>query len=488
MSEEASIRTAAAVRSQAAGKARREALPRKSLGQLADRPAGFDPVALLEAQATTRIPSLVPLRYQRMALDEFSFLRGSAASMAYDLALSPSTGIDVQLCGDAHVANFGAYLSPERRLVFDVNDFDETLPGPFEWDLKRLVASAAVALGGQGVAEKVIADVVLAAVGVYRTTVVELAGKGNLDVWYAAMDIEAHLTELRELFGTKNGSPVDDLINRAKRSSSKRAFQKLTTIENGRLSFRPDPPVVVPLSEILVDAFRGIDTRDVIETAMAGYRESLLGDRAYLLRTFESVDMARKVVGVGSVGTRCFVILLLGKGTGDPLILQVKEASGSVLESHLGPSGHENAGQRVVAGQRLMQTTSDIFLGYTRVAYSPTESHDFYVRQFHDGKASVDLSGVIEPKLFGSYLAICAWTLARAHARSGDRVEAAAYLGSSDVFDRAMADWALAYLQRNREDYTLFTDAIASGRLDAKVPAVESSPPPVPDERQEAGT
>ena len=470
MAEESPLTTKTA-QGVTAGKARREALPRKDLGRLGDRPADFDLVALLESQEALRVPELVPLRHQRMSVSEFTFLRGSAASMAYDLALTPSTGIDAQLCGDAHVANFGVFLSPERRLVFDVNDFDETLPGPFEWDVKRLMASAAVGLSSQGHPDTVIADVVKTASESYRTGMVDLASKGTLDVWYERLDIEANMDALKEVFKDEASSPIDEIVARARKSNSRRSFQKMTHFASGRLRFRPDPPVIVPLEDLLSQGeiepsnFTGKQPMEVMESVLGEYALTLPSDRAHLLSTYELVDMARKVVGVGSVGTRCFVILLLGRDLDDPLILQVKEAMPSVLESHLGPAAQDNAGARVVAGQRLMQTTPDIFLGHMRANYTPTESHDFYFRQFHDGKASPNLDNLERTELFKRFTSVCAWTLARAHARSGDRAAIASYLGNSSAFDKAMVDFALAYVERNRQDYKTFMDAIASGRL-----------------------
>ena len=456
-----------------AGRARRDTLPRKDLGALATRPDGFDPVSLLEAQAVPRVQSLIPLRHLRMSANEFAFLRGSAASMAYDLALSPSTGLEVQLCGDAHIANFGVFLSPERRLVFDVNDFDETTPGPFEWDVKRLVASAAVAMVSQGYSDKSVAEVVRASVARYREAIRSMAKMGNLDVWYQGLDLSSNVEDLRQVFKREGSSPIDDIIAKAQRSNSKRAFQKMTSFEGGRLRFRHDPPVVVPLSELLAEDrlgpsnFDGRTESEIMDAIVTEYAKTLSTDRAHLLFTYEQVDMARKVVGVGSVGTRCFVALLLGRDMDDPLILQVKEAMPSVLESHLGPSAFANAGERVVAGQRLMQTTPDMFLGYMQAQYTETESHDFYFRQFHDGKASANLEVIDSAELFKSYVAVCAWTLARAHARSGDRAAIAAYLGNSPSFDKAMVEFALAYVERNRSDYGAFVDAIATGRLES---------------------
>ena len=447
------------------GKARREALPRKSLGTLGDRHPDFDPVRALEDQAGPRVPELVPLRYDRMAVSPFAFLRGAAAVMAYDLAMTPSTGIDVQLCGDAHLSNFGVFASPERRLIFDVNDFDETLPGPFEWDVKRLAASAAVALSGLGFEEPVVAKVLRRCAGAYRETIRELAGLGTLDVWYRRLDIETSITDLKAMFKDDKGQRVDDIVARARRKDSRQAFTKMVGMIDGSFRFIPDPPIVVPVDDLALVTELGRTRDDVLNEAMDQYAQSLSVDRQYLLGTYERVDLARKVVGVGSVGTRCFVMLLIGRGFDDPLILQIKEALPSVLESHLGPTHARTAGQRVIEGQRMMQAATDIFLGEFRLNYSSDESHDFYVRQFHDAKASVDFTTVDSADNAASYLELCAYTLARAHARSGNRAALNAYIGASDAFDKAITNWALAYKDRNDADYAAFMAARESGRL-----------------------
>jgi uncharacterized protein (DUF2252 family) len=452
---------------QAEGRERRNVVPRKDLGTLADRPASFDVVANLEAQEASRVPTLAPLRHARMAATEFAFLRGAAGVMAYDLSLVPNSGIITQLCGDAHIMNFGVFLSPERHLVFDVNDFDETHPGPFEWDVKRLAASAAVALSEQGYDEAQIAAVLRTSVQRYRESILEFARMGHLDVWYQHLDLSSNIDTLRQLFKTKDGSPVDDIIAKAQRSTSTRAFRKMTTFESGRIRFRSNPPLVVPLDELVESgtSFTGYTTEEIIERSLAQYASTLSTSHAELLSTYEQVDMARKVVGVGSVGTRCFVLLLLGRDLDDPLVLQLKEAMPSVLEDYTQPSTFDSHGARVVAGQRMMQSTPDLFLGHVRAAYTPTESHDFYFRQFHDGKASADLSTVSRIKNFSSYVGICSWTLARAHARGGQRAAIAAYLGNTPGFDKAITNWALAYVERNRADHTMFTEAISSGRI-----------------------
>ena len=449
------------------GKARRAALPRKALAVLGDRPGDFDPISVLELQGVDRVQSLLPLRYSRMAVSEFSFLRGAAAVMAYDLGITPATGIDAQLCGDAHISNFGIFFSTERRLIFDVNDFDETLPGPFEWDVKRMLASAAVAMSSMNFSDKDITKVLLSASATYRNSLVGFSQQGNLDVWYAALDVESKIDTLRALFQDEHRSPVDDIVARAKRTSVQQAFAKLTTIKNGHLQFKDDPPLIVSSESLAQESPFAGETNAVIAQAFEDYISSLLDDRAYLMSTYERVDMARKVVGVGSVGTRCFISLFMGRSYSDPFILQIKEASPSVLESHLGPSHYDHAGERVVAGQRLMQTTPDMFLGYTRVQYGDEEPHDFYFRQFHDGKASVDISKLTDALRASAYIDLCAWTLARAHARSGDRMAIATSLGDKDAFDKAMTSWALAYVERNRSDYGRFLESINNGRLPA---------------------
>jgi uncharacterized protein (DUF2252 family) len=457
--------TTATERQLASGKRRRTELPRKALADLAPRPEGFDPIALLEAQSSDRIEYLVPLRYGRMASSEFAFLRGAAGIMAYDLALNPRTDIDAQLCGDAHVSNFGVFYSPERRLVFDVNDFDETLPGPFEWDVKRLIASAAVGFAGIGFEERELRTILTTGGAVYRQTLKELASRGTLEVWYSLLDVESYVKAFPTAFHDENHRPIGGVIDKAKRSDSRSAFKKMIVFEGGTMGFRNDPPLLVPLEELPEAQNRKEEARAILEPVFSSYGESLPDDRRHLFNEYELVDVARKVVGVGSVGTRCFVALLLGRGFDDPLILQIKEATNSVLEDHLGPSRYETSGARVVEGQRLMQTTPDIFLGSTRVHYSESEYHDFYVRQFHDGKASVELSQLTTGEMATRYLSACAWTLARAHARSGDREAIASYLGGSDAFDSAIADWGLAYGERNRSDYQAFVAAIESGRI-----------------------
>lgn len=463
MIEQASIPTRETVKGRAEGRRRRAELPRKDLATLGDRHLDFDPIATLVEQGRGRVESLLPLRAERMAVDEFSFLRGAAAVMAYDLAMTPSTQIDVQLCGDAHISNFGVFSSPERRLTFGLNDFDETLPGPFDWDVKRMAASAAVALRSQGRDESTIAKALRKAIAVYRTTILDLAARGNMAVWYTKLDIEANIDQLRSAFTDEHGSRVDNLVAQARRKDSHHAYGKLVGMVGSKLGFLADPPLIVPMQDLLAQGESGSTTEAILDVVFDGYLASIGEAPRHLLETFERVDIARKVVGVGSVGTRCFVVLLLGRDLDDPLILQIKEAVPSVLEAHLGPDHHTTHGDRVIAGQRLLQSTPDLFLGAFRAQYSATETHDFYVRQFHDGKAAADLSNINSTKIFTRYVGVCAWVLARAHARSGNRAAIAAYLGQSTTFEEAITDWAIAYGERNASDYAAFIDGGATG-------------------------
>jgi len=463
MIEQASIPTRETVKGRAEGRRRRAELPRKDLATLGDRHLDFDPIDTLVEQGRGRVESLLPLRAERMAVDEFSFLRGAAAIMAYDLAMTPSTQIDVQLCGDAHISNFGVFSSPERRLTFGLNDFDETLPGPFDWDVKRMAASAAVALRSQGRDESTIAKALRKAIAVYRTTILDLAARGNMAVWYTKLDIEANIDQLRSAFTDEHGSRVDNLVAQARRKDSHHAYGKLVGMVGSKLGFLADPPLIVPMKDLLAQGEPGSTTEAILDVVFDGYLASIGEAPRHLLETFERVDIARKVVGVGSVGTRCFVVLLLGRDLDDPLILQIKEAVPSVLEAHLGPDHHTTHGDRVIAGQRLLQSTPDLFLGAFRAQYSATETHDFYVRQFHDGKAAADLSSINSTKIFTRYVGVCAWVLARAHARSGNRAAIAAYLGQSTTFEEAITDWAIAYGERNASDYAAFIGGGAAG-------------------------
>jgi uncharacterized protein (DUF2252 family) len=449
------------------GKAVRSAVPRHShavYDPRADRP---DPVGLLERQAATRLPDLVPVRYGRMLASPFSYFRGAALSMAADLAATPVSGLVVQACGDAHLSNFGVYASPERALVFDLNDFDETLPGPWEWDVKRLAASLEVAGRGNGYRSGLRRKVVTAAVGRYREAMRAFADQGNLAVWYA----RAETGTLREQFGSQLAAreqrQADWAVAKARTRDSLQALARLTQQVDGRPRIVADPPLVVPLSDLVADSTDQAKLETELRRLIGGYRRTLETDRRYLLEQFEFADMARKVVGVGSVGTRCWIVLMLGRDGSDPLFLQVKEAERSVLEDFAGASEYANHGQRVVAGQRLMQAASDIFLGWQRSQVDPDgRSHDFYVRQLRDGKFSADIEAMTAAGM-RAYGELCGWTLARAHARSGDRIAIAAYLGQSAVFDHAIAEFAAAYADQNERDHRALTAAVASGRVTA---------------------
>lgn len=447
------------------GKSQRELVPRTAHADLADRAADFDPVAVLVAQAVGRLPDLLGLRYQRMAADGFGFLRGAAAIMAADLATGPSSDLSVQLCGDAHLSNFGVFYSPERRLVFDINDFDETHPGPFEWDLKRLAASVAVAGDGLALSRASQERAAIAAVRTYREAMAKFAQMPSLDVWYAHLDVEGALQDLSGVLSDEAARHTEGLLERARSRHARRAYEKLVIATDEGPQIRSDPPLLVPMRE-LAEPVNAATAYGFLVDVLRGYESSLPLDRRHLLHQFTPIDAARKVVGVGSVGTRCYVVLLLGRDADDPFFLQIKEATHSVLEPYLGPSKLATAGQRVVAGQQLIQATADEFLGWFTAPDESGSDRNFYVRQLFDGKASADVTS-FDASLLRSYAQVCGWTLARAHARSGDRFAISSYLGKSDVFDRAIAAFALAYVARNHTDHAALTDAIASGRVAA---------------------
>jgi uncharacterized protein (DUF2252 family) len=424
-----------------------------------------DPVGLLLEQAKSRVPELVPIRHGRMLVSAFTFYRGAALPMAADLATTPASGLRVQLCGDAHLSNFGAFASPERRLVFDVNDFDETLPGPFEWDVKRLAASLAVAGRDNGFATKARRKIVLAAAEGYRTAMRGFAGQPLLDVWYAHVDIEQALGQFRAQMKAKRLKAAKGLLAKAHTKDSTQALGKLTTDVDGRRQIISDPPMIVPIEEVFSDV--EADTiYELLRTVLGKYRRSLQSDRRHLLEQFTLIQVARKVVGVGSVGTRAWILLMdSGDGT-EPLFLQGKEAQLSVLAEYCGRSAYTNQGERVVAGQHLMQAQSDIFLGWTRVPGPDKVDRDFYVRQLRDWKWSAPIELMI-PSGMTVYAGLCGWTLARSHARSGDRIALASYLGKSDAFDQAIADFAETYADQNERDYAALQTAVKEGRAEA---------------------
>ena len=449
------------------GKAARAEVPRESHAEWkpsADRP---DPVALLESQGAARVPDLVPVRYGRMMETPFTYYRGAALPMASDLDRTPATGMIVQACGDAHLSNFGLFGSPERKLLFDVNDFDETLPAPWEWDVKRLAASLEVAARENGFSDKDRKKIVLASARRYREVMRQLAGLTNLDVWYTQVDMDDFRARFDGLLKERQRQALDKGLVKARTRDSMQELGKLTRIEDGQPRIVSEPPVIVPLRDLLGELAGAIDIAKELKDLIGQYRRTLQPDRRVLLEQYEFTDIARKVVGVGSVGTRCWIILMLGRDETDPLFLQVKEAEESVLARFAGASKYSNQGERVVNGQRLMQAASDIFLGWQRFAGLDGKSRDFYVRQLRDWKLSVDIAAMI-PRGLRLYGELCGLTLARAHARSGDEVAIAAYLGGSDVFENAIAEFAVAYADQNERDFEAFTAAISSGRLIAE--------------------
>jgi uncharacterized protein (DUF2252 family) len=440
-----------------AGKAARVHIPRVSHAGFTPRP-DRDPIAILEAQESDRLAELVPLRHQRMAASPFAYYRGTPAVMAFDLADTPRTEIEVQASGDAHISNFGLFASPERTLVFDANDFDETLPGPWEWDVKRLAASVVIAGRANGFSPARNRAATMAAVRGYREWMARYAAMRLLEVWYSSIT-DADIRSAAEAMGLMRGrgsqrrrSALESIFTKARQRDGMRAFESLTGIVDGRRVVLEDPPVITRVNVEGVSA--------MLEGVFSAYRATMAESRREFLERYRFVDFALKVVGVGSVGTRCYILILEGRDENDPLILQAKEATASVLEPHYAPSRHENSGQRVVVGQRTMQATPDIFLGWTRGPLG----RDFYMRQLWDMKGSVDTT-ILQPVGLGFYGGICGWALARAHARSGDAVAISAYLGTSDTFDGAIADFAETYADLNARDHAAYVAAIASGRV-----------------------
>jgi uncharacterized protein (DUF2252 family) len=447
----------------ARGKAARAEVPLEAHAVLVATELRADPVELLERQAASRVAELVPIRYGRMLVSPFAFYRGAALVMAADLAATPNSGLRAQLCGDAHMSNFGVFASPERHLVFDANDFDETLPGPFEWDLKRLAASLEIAGRENGFKTKERRAVLVAAAGGYRQAMRDFAGQANLAVWYAHLDLDQEMATIGPLLEPSRAKRVTAQLAKARTRDSMSAFEKLCTVVDGQPRIVSDPPLVVPVTELMPDE-DAADLFGQLRALLSDYRRSLASDRKHLLEQYRLVDMARKVVGVGSVGTRAWILLMEGTDEGDPIFLQAKEAQQSVLEEFAGASVYTNHGQRVVAGQHLMQAASDIFLGWQRTTGYDGVDRDYYVRQLRDWKGSAAPEEMI-PSGMAVYARLCGWTLARAHARSGDRVAIAAYLGAKDTFDQAIADFASAYADQNDRDYAALQAAAASGRV-----------------------
>jgi uncharacterized protein (DUF2252 family) len=464
-----------------------------------------DPVTLLSDQNVTREQDLVPVRHGRMMVSPFTFYRGAAKIMGADLAGTPNAGLTVQLCGDAHLSNFGGFASPERKLLFDLNDFDETLPGPFEYDVKRMAASFTIAARNNGMTPAEAKDATIASVRAYREAMSQFAQMGTMELWYTHMsedDLYAAMSQAAQGQGassngkshakgkeskskpaakdkakSKTGKESDELsanerlfknaqktLRKAHTRDSLQALSKLGELVDGRYRIVSQPPVVVPIRDWAAMYDLPFDNLDeAVRDLFREYRSTLQDDRRHLLERFEVIDIARKVVGVGSVGTRAFIVLLQGKDETDPLFLQVKEATRSVLEDHLPKSRYHNPGERVVQGQRMMQAASDIYLGWSKGIQA---DRFFYWRQLRDMKASAVVEGMNAFGL-GLYAKVCGWTLARAHARSGDVIALNEYLGTDDAFDTAIADFSARYADQNERDYQAFTAAVQSGRIPA---------------------
>ncbi|MGA8725329.1 MAG: DUF2252 domain-containing protein [Acidimicrobiales bacterium] len=454
----------------ARGRAARATAPRSSHRRFEPAPDRADPVGLIAEQGADRVTDLLPIRYGRMLESPFTFFRGAAAVMSGDLAVSPVSGVTVQLCGDAHLSNFGLFATPERRMIFDINDFDETLPGPWEWDVKRLAASFEVMGRSRGFSHADRRDVVLECLGEYRGRMRGAAAAGTLEAWYDHLEVGHLLDEVRaELrhgrLTRKEHRHLTGSVDKARSRDHVRVFTRRVGTVGDDLRIVADPPLIVPIEDLIEPGSSWEQSETFVKNLLASYR-STLGVEHHPLEEFRYVHAARKVVGVGSVGTRCYILLLVGRDDRDPLVLQVKEAQSSVLERYLGASGFPHHGTRVVAGQRLMQGATDAFLGWQRIEGLDGKSRDYYVRQLHDGKggADVDVLGVAGATL---YARICGATLARAHARWGDRIAIAAYLGKGDRFDRAIAEFASRYADQNERDYEALLDAVKAGRLEA---------------------
>jgi uncharacterized protein (DUF2252 family) len=456
---------------EARGIAARQDAPRKDHAHFLPSPGRPGPIDLLEEQTATRVPDLVPIRYGRMLVSPFTFYRGAALLMANDLAATPASGITVQLCGDAHLSNFGLFGTPERRLIFDINDFDETLPGPWEWDVKRLAASFEVMGRYRGFSPGDRRDVVMTCVRSYRERIREAAAQGTLQIWYQHLEAGQLLKDVaeevrREQLSKKEARVVHGYVAEARARDSLRVFTRRVGRADEGLRIVPDPPLIVPVEELGVLGSEWAQTADLVKRLLASYRRTL-GVEHHPLEEFRYVHAARKVVGVGSVGTRCYILLLTGRDEADPLFLQVKEAEASVLERYVGRSIYNHHGQRVVAGQRLMQAATDIFLGWQRIKGLDGLSHDYYIRQLHDWKGSAEVEKLRVPGAT-LYARICGSTLARAHARWGDRIAIASYLGKGETFDAAIADFSARYADQNERDYEALVAAVKSGRIKAE--------------------
>jgi uncharacterized protein (DUF2252 family) len=455
----------------ARGRAARAETPRSAHGQWAPLPDRPDPVVLLEEQAASRVPTLVPIRYGRMLVSPFTFYRGTALIMASDLAATPVSGVTVQLCGDAHLSNFGLFGTPERQMIFDINDFDETLPGPWEWDVKRLAASFEIMGRDRGFSAADRRAIVMAGVAEYRNRMRQAAGVGALDAWYDHLEVGMLLKLVRQEVHIKRVTKAEARaferdVSKAHTRDNARVLTKRAAEVDGELRIVADPPLIIPIEDIATPGSEWEDPAPLIKKLLLAYRRTL-GAHHHPLEEYRYVHAAYKMVGVGSVGTRCYIMLMLGRDHRDPLFLQIKEAQASVLERFVGKSTYRHHGQRVVAGQRLMQAATDIFLGWVRIKGLDGATRDYYVRQFQDWKGSADVDNMLVPGAT-LYARLCAATLARAHARWGDRIAIASYLGRGDAFDRAIADFSSAYADQNERDYDAFVAAVNSGRLAAR--------------------
>ena len=455
----------------ARGRAARAEVPRSAHGRWAPAPDRPDPIALLEEQAASRVPQLVPIRYGRMLVSPFTFYRGAALIMASDLAATPVSGVTVQLCGDAHLSNFGLFGTPERQMIFDINDFDETLPGPWEWDVKRLAASFEIMGRDRGFSPADRRAIVMAGAAEYRDRMRQAAGMGALDAWYDHLEAGMLLKLVRQEVRVKRVTKAEARaferdVTKAHARDNTRVFTKRAAEVDGELRIVADPPLIIPIEDIITPGSEWEDPAPLIKKLLSTYRRTLSAHH-HPLEEYRYVHTAYKMVGVGSVGTRCYIMLMLGRDHNDPLFLQVKEAQASVLERLASKSTYSHHGQRVVAGQRLMQAATDIFLGWIRIKGLDGATRDYYVRQFHDWKGSADIDNMLVPGAT-VYARICAATLARAHARWGDRIAIASYLGKGDAFDRAIADFSAAYADQNDKDYQAFAAAVKSGRLTAQ--------------------
>jgi uncharacterized protein (DUF2252 family) len=445
------------------GRAARSNVPRSSHADWEPAPGRRPPEDVLLEQAADRVPELVPIRHGRMLASPFAFFRGAAALMAADLAGTPQSGPTVQLCGDAHLSNFGGFAAPDRELVFDINDFDETARGPWEWDVKRLAASIAVAGRALGLTAAARRLAVEAAVRSYRESMRRFATMGNLELWYARLDVATILGHIGDRVTREQRSAFKRRVAGARAKDHLRALSKLTEHVNGGPRIVSRPPLVVPIEEL----FPGEDVEERMRALLRVYRRSLPAERRHLLEGYRYTHMARRVGGVGSVGTRTWIVLLIGRDGDDPLFLQVKQAGPSVLERYGGRAAARNHGQRVVQGQRLMQVDGDIFLGWLRAPWADDTTRDYYVRQLWDWKLGADVE-LMSAERLTVYVTLCAWTLARAHARSGDRVAIAAYLGSGSVFDRALATFAESYSDQTERDHAALEEAVRAGRVMAE--------------------